>query len=196
MADHSACLREGRTTVRRRGQRRAEEALTATLEGSPVLQARRLRRATKTGAWLIVQLSTVNGTELGAQEWRNALFLQYGLEPPDLPTHCDGCQAKFLISHDFDCKKGGLVTARHNELRDELADLAGKAFTPPTCATTPSLLRSCREEYEGCASRGRRNQQPLRSAAARGHGTEGRPSYPGPLETGYRQCSLHACREH
>ena len=31
MADHSSCLREGRTTVRRRGQRQAEEALTATL---------------------------------------------------------------------------------------------------------------------------------------------------------------------
>ena len=31
----------------------------------------------------------------------------------------------------FDCKKGGLVTARHNDLRDGVADLAGKAFTPP-----------------------------------------------------------------
>ena len=27
-----------------------------------------------------------NGTELEAQEWRNVLFLRYGLEPPDLPT--------------------------------------------------------------------------------------------------------------
>ena len=42
-ADHSACLREGRTAVRRRGQIRAEEALTAALEGSPVLHARRLQ---------------------------------------------------------------------------------------------------------------------------------------------------------
>ena len=41
-ADHSACLWEGRTAVRRLGQIRAEEALTATLEGDPVLQARRL----------------------------------------------------------------------------------------------------------------------------------------------------------
>ena len=38
-ADHSACLREGRTTVGRRGQRWAEEAMTAALEGGPVLQA-------------------------------------------------------------------------------------------------------------------------------------------------------------
>ena len=38
-ADHSACLREGRTAVRRRGQIRAEEALTAAMEGDPVLHA-------------------------------------------------------------------------------------------------------------------------------------------------------------
>ena len=76
---------------------------------------------------------------MGAQEWCDVLFLRYGLEPPNLPTHCDGCQAKFSISHTLDCKKGGLVTARHNELCDRVADLADKAFTPPTCAMTPSF---------------------------------------------------------
>ena len=40
VADHSACLREGGTAVCQRGQRRAEEALTAALEGGPVLHAR------------------------------------------------------------------------------------------------------------------------------------------------------------
>ena len=111
--DHSACLQKGHMAVRRRCQRRAEEALTAALEGALVQHALRLQRATKTGAWLTVQPSTVNGTELGAHEWRDTLFLRYGLDPPDLPTHCDGCQAKFLISHALDCKKGGLVTARN-----------------------------------------------------------------------------------
>ena len=101
-ADHSACLWKGRTDVRRRGQIRAEEALTAALEGALVLHARCLRRAAKTGAWLTVQPSTVNGTGLGAQEWRDALFLQYGLGPPELHTYCDGCQAKFSISHTLD----------------------------------------------------------------------------------------------
>ena len=58
-----------------------------------------MRQATKTGAWLTVQPSTVNGTELGAQEWRDALFLQYSLEPPDLLKYYDGCNAKFKICH-------------------------------------------------------------------------------------------------
>ena len=84
--------------MRRRGQIRAEEALTAALEGGLVLHARRLQRAEKTGAWFMVLPSTVNGTEMGAQEWHDALFLRYGLEPPDLPKYCDGCQARFLIS--------------------------------------------------------------------------------------------------
>ena len=130
MADYSACLREGRTAVRRRGQRRAEEALTAALEGPLVQRALQLRRATKTGAWLAVHPSTVNGTEMGTQEWRDALFLRYGPEPPDLPIYCNGCHAKFSISHTLDFKKGGLVTARHNELCDGVTDLAGKTFTP------------------------------------------------------------------
>ena len=41
-ADHSACLQEGQTEVWRRGQQRAEEALTSELEGALVLHARRL----------------------------------------------------------------------------------------------------------------------------------------------------------
>ena len=94
---------------------------------------------TKTGAWLTVQPSTVNGTELGAQEWRNNLLLRYGINPTDLPTHCNGYHAKFSISHALDCKKGGLVTARHNELREEVADLAGKAFTPSHVRDNPLI---------------------------------------------------------
>ena len=90
------CLREGvlwegRTAVRRRGQIQAEEDLTAALEGAPVFHARRLQQAAKTRAWITVLPSTVNRTELGSQEWRDALFLLYGLDPPDLPKYCDRC---------------------------------------------------------------------------------------------------------
>ena len=86
-----------------------------------------------------MQPYTVNGTELGSQEWRDAFLLRYVFEPPDLPSHCDGCQAKFSISHDLDCKKGGLVTARHNKLRDGVADLAGKSSTPSHVRNDPLI---------------------------------------------------------
>ena len=130
--------------MRHRGEQRSEAALTAALEGSPVLQARQMRRGAKTGAWITVLPSTVNEIELGDQEWRDAFFLRYGLDPPDLPTHCNGCEARFTISHALDCKKGGLVTALHNELRDGVADLAGKAFTPARVRDDPLI-------YSGCA---------------------------------------------
>ena len=65
-ADHTACLRGGQLAVRQQGEQRAEAALTTALEGAPVLQAHRMRRAAKIGAWFTVLPSTVNGTELGA----------------------------------------------------------------------------------------------------------------------------------
>ena len=79
--------------------------------------------------WLSVAPSTANGTELGVQEWRDAVFLQYGIEPLESPRHCDGCGFGFSISHVLDCKKGSLVMSCHNELRDRVADLASKAHT-------------------------------------------------------------------
>ena len=47
----------------------------------------RLGRIQRLGAWLSVLPSTVNGTELGSQEWRDSLFLSYGINPPDLLSH-------------------------------------------------------------------------------------------------------------
>ena len=44
-----------------------------------------------------------------------------------------------MISHTLDCKKGGLVTARHNKLCDRVADLAGKAFTPSHVRNAPLI---------------------------------------------------------
>ena len=68
MADHSVCLKEGQTAVRKRSAQQVEEAKEVTIAGEPVQGARQLWRVTKTGAWLMVQLSTVIGTELDAQE--------------------------------------------------------------------------------------------------------------------------------
>ena len=98
-----------------------------------------MRRAANTRAWLTVLPSTVNGTEMGSQERRDAHFLRYGLYPPELPKYCNGCEARFSISHALDCKKGGIVTARHNELRDGVEDLEGKAFTPSHVCDDPSI---------------------------------------------------------
>ena len=80
------------------------------------------------------------GRNCEAQEWSDALFLRYGLELPDLPTYCGSCNSKFTICHAPNCKRGGLITARHNELRDGVAGLSGKAFTPTHMHDDPRIF--------------------------------------------------------
>ena len=140
-ADHASCLRDLREAVCQQNVDKAMASLETTIVRAPAVVTRQLRQAMKTGAWLTVQPSTVNRAELGAQEWRDSAFLQYGLKPPDLPKHCDSCNAKFSICHALDCKRGGLVTARHNELRDRVADLASRAFTPSHLRNDPPYTR-------------------------------------------------------
>ena len=55
MADHASYMREGSEEARKRNTLKSEEAMAKTLESTPVHTACRLRRATKTGAWMIVQ---------------------------------------------------------------------------------------------------------------------------------------------
>ena len=62
---------------------------------------------------------------------------------PDLPKYCDGYNAKFSIHHALDCKRGGLVTARNNERRDGVVDLAGKDFTPLHVQDDPLIYQGC-----------------------------------------------------
>ena len=139
-----ACLWDGRAAFRRKSVAKEMASLEVTIAGAPEVVTHRLQRAKKTGAWLTVHLSTVNGTELGAQEWRDSAFLRYGLETPDLPKYYDGCNSRFSICQALDCKRGGLVTARHNELRDRVTDLSGNALTP-------SHVRNDSLIYQGCA---------------------------------------------
>ena len=91
---------------------------------------RQIGRIQRKGGWLYVIPSTFNRTDLGAQESRNSLFLNYGIDPPDLQDHCNSYGAEFFIFHNLNCNKVGLITVCPNKLHDGVANLAGKAFTP------------------------------------------------------------------
>ena len=45
-----------------------------------------------------------------------------------MPANCDGCGAATSLEHALDCKKGGLVTQRRNEVRDVIGDLASVVY--------------------------------------------------------------------
>ena len=92
--------------------------------------------------------------ELGAQEWRDDFFLRYDLEPLDLPKFCDYFNVSLSIWNALDCKKGGLVTEHHNDIRDVVADLSGKASTPTHVRNNPPHIhRSRRAKAKGSYGR-------------------------------------------
>ena len=97
---------------------------------SVTLYACKMRQGTQTGYWLTVLPPTANGIDLGPREWRDALFLCYGIEPLDLLTHCDGWNAKFSIYHSLDCIKGVLIKTVQNKICDGVTLLTDNDFTP------------------------------------------------------------------
>ena len=101
-------------------------------------QKHRLSRSTESGQWLGAIPHRLNGTELSADEFRDGLYLRYGLQPRRLPTHCDGCGDPFSVAHAMSCKVGGLIHGRHNDLRDEWAHHCDRAF-PGRPVSEPSI---------------------------------------------------------
>ena len=114
----------------------ALESVLSTLDPDT---ARTIRRGKLCGQWLSVMPSTVNGTELSAQEFRDNLQLRYARSPGDLPERCDGCNAPFTVQHSLDCKCGGLIIQRHDEIAGEVMEWASKALTPSAVRVEPLI---------------------------------------------------------
>ena len=100
------------------------------------------------GGCLSVAPSTVNGTDLGAQEWMCVVFLIYGIKPPYMPRHCCGYRDEFSIYHLLYYKKDVLVVSCHNKLCDRVADLSIKSLTPTYVSKDP-LINPGRAVWSG-----------------------------------------------
>ena len=88
---------KGRDEIKKRHGDAAETVMRETRTNTSTKDAQQMGGIQRTGAWISVLPSTVNGTELGPQEWRYSLFLRYGIDPPDLPDHFDSCGSEFSI---------------------------------------------------------------------------------------------------
>ena len=63
-----------------------------------------------------------HGFTLTKGEFRDALALRYNKPLYSLLSNCP-CGQKFNVTHALNCKKGGFVTMRHNNIRDFEANL-------------------------------------------------------------------------
>ena len=116
-----------------------QQTLQTIIAAAPAARREGLKRACHTGAWLSVTPMPENDTVLSPLEFRDSLHLRYGLTPPDLPSHCDGCKQKFGVHHAFGCSHGGLLIQRHNQIVSELADLSALAFIKSAVRTEPRI---------------------------------------------------------
>ncbi|MGL4351554.1 MAG: reverse transcriptase domain-containing protein [Plesiomonas shigelloides] len=144
IADHRTAMATGRENAKRAkeasNQAIYDEQSNSLMEqpNGCILQ-RRLARCCKTGAWLTARPGTLERTSLSAQEWRDGIYLRYGMTPQGLPALCDGCNQPNSTNHAFNCLFGGLVTLRHNDIREELGAIASEIFQPTAITIEPSL---------------------------------------------------------
>jgi hypothetical protein len=74
---HMAIRKDTIAELRKRKTQRHDKELSSILAPLPCHTIRHLKTSTETGAWLSVMPSTVNRTELSAQEFRNKLLIRY-----------------------------------------------------------------------------------------------------------------------
>ena len=81
--------------------------------------------------WLTALPIKEFGFDLSKGEFRDAISLRYGWRPSDLPLSCV-CGESFTVAHSLMCVYGGLITHRHNDIRDLSVSLL-KEVCPNVC---------------------------------------------------------------
>ena len=144
---HKMVMKEARAHTAEVDTTEACTRLEELCAGVPPEQERKLRRGTLTGQFLTVMPSEVSGTTLSAEEFRVGILLRLGMTPKGLPSLCDGCGAPFTVEHAHRCKKGGLVTSRHNEIRDTHIHLNQLATPASTVLSEPKIFTGREEQF-------------------------------------------------
>ena len=122
---HNNCVYTSKLAYFDESQVRAQQVYDRIISEANDFHRRTLQRARDSlSAWLLVPPIVKDNFDLSANEFRDGLALRYGKPLLQIPPVCDGCGSAFTVTHALDCRKGGLVTQRHNEVRDVICDLA------------------------------------------------------------------------
>ena len=103
-----------------------EEVDTSLLPDT--LRAVEQARQTGSSSWLSAIPLSEHGFNMNKKEFQDALALRYNHPIRGLPSQCP-CGQKFDVHHALNCKRGGFVISRHNEIRDFEAELLKKVCT-------------------------------------------------------------------
>ena len=82
------------------------------------------------GAWITVVPDLLNGTTNSTEEFRENIWIRFGLQPKGLRQTCNGCGRKLTVDHALQCKKGSIITIFHNDVSDGWGALCDSALTP------------------------------------------------------------------
>ena len=123
----------------------SERALKVEQDQTPhTLKAIQDAKMPGASSWLGVLPSVEFGFALNKGEFRDTLRYRRPLK--GLPAMCP-CGEKYNVTHTLNCKKGGFVTMRHNNLRDFKADILSKMVND--VETEPELQPVKGEVIEG-----------------------------------------------
>ena len=114
--------------------------------------AERYGRVGTNDAWLTVRPDILGGTLLSRQEFVYNAHIHLNLKVLNLPQQCDGCGAGFSVEHALSCRKGGLVSFRHNDVRDEACALAELALPKTRVSYEPFFFHSVGTRIGGAAT--------------------------------------------
>jgi hypothetical protein len=141
-ATYLAGSADARKDTRKKWQEEEEAAFQRITSAASKTTARQMTRSRDTGTWLTVMPSTLNGTELSADEFRDSLRLRLGLSPIALPKRCEGCGDRFTVEHAMACQIGGHVSIRHNDVKAEWHHLCAQALKPSSITDEPLIHSS------------------------------------------------------
>ena len=113
-----AILQKG---IRQEQQKQAEieyeTKLKSIEESAPynIKFAIKLAREKGASSWVTARPLHQHSTVLHKGDFRDAIYLRYGWEPPKLPEKC-GCGAHYDVTHAMQCMTGGFRGLLHNEV--------------------------------------------------------------------------------
>ena len=81
-----------------------------------------MAREKRVSNWLNAHLLKEQGFDLKKELFWDGISMRYGLPLINLPTTC-ACGSKYDFQHSMSCKKGGLVSLRHNDILDLTANI-------------------------------------------------------------------------